>query len=282
MSESVVAIEHHFQIPLPSGPLRRSVYSYLLLGANAHAIDAGVKGSERRILAAAESARYMPQQLRSLLLTHAHPDHVGGAAALFEHSQCEVFSSSAERDWVERPELQARDRPVPGFWDLVLGGVPVRTVLHDGQTLRLDPDFELSCIATPGHSPGHLAFWDVRRRALFSGDSIPVPGALPVYDDAAASLAALDRLSALGVIDTLYSAWDAPRSGDLAAAALAAGGAVLRRMQTLVDTATRQCRTDAPLDEITRAVADQLELPSFLAGPMFARTVRAHLTHPIR
>src|SRR4051794_40648535 len=59
------------------------VNAYLLdSGAGPVLIDTGFPGDELRILGALAELALAPSRLRAIVLTHAHPDHVGGAAAL--------------------------------------------------------------------------------------------------------------------------------------------------------------------------------------------------------
>ena len=56
-------------------------------------------------------------------MTHGHPDHLGGARTLKERAGCIIAAPAAERHWIEAPEQQLSERPVPGFWALVEGAV---------------------------------------------------------------------------------------------------------------------------------------------------------------
>lgn len=74
----------------------------------------------------------------SVLLTHSHPDHAEGAAALAERLHAVLRSAS------------------------------MRT-LHDGDVIHTDAG-DLAAIATPGHTPDHFSFWWEAQRAIFCGD----------------------------------------------------------------------------------------------------------------
>jgi hypothetical protein len=103
---------------------------------------------------------------------------------------------------------------------------------------------------------------------------VPVPGDLPIYDDAARTLASLERLERLGEVRWLLSAWDEPREGAAAAKALADGIEVVRGLQREVDELTRELG-GASLDEVTSALIRRRGLPAAL-HPMLKRTVRGH------
>jgi glyoxylase-like metal-dependent hydrolase (beta-lactamase superfamily II) len=109
--------------------------------------------------------------VKRILITHAHPDHVGALPALKKASGAIVMSSARERPVIEGKEEVARApvrfRPPP----VRFPGTPVERVLADGELL---PEVMggLQAISSPGHAPGHLAFWQPTRRILFCGDAI--------------------------------------------------------------------------------------------------------------
>jgi glyoxylase-like metal-dependent hydrolase (beta-lactamase superfamily II) len=266
----ITAIRHEFSIPLGQGKtLPRWVLSFALHRERWIAVDAGVRGATSSILATTDG------ELSALLLTHGHPDHLGGARSLSEQTGCLVAASEMERSCIETPDVQFEARPVPGFFELVEGGVPIDRTLGEGT--RIFGDLGLQSLVTPGHSPGHLAFWEPEDRILFSGDAIPVPGEMPIYDDARKVVASLERLRALEPIALLLSAWDEPREGASALAALDEGMKIVQSVQECVAMAKQELGEAADLTAMTEHVACGLGLPAHLAGPMLARTVRAHL-----
>jgi glyoxylase-like metal-dependent hydrolase (beta-lactamase superfamily II) len=93
-----------------------------------------------------------PVAIQEIVVTHGHPDHVGGAAGVIER-----FGP-----------LRISKRPWPGVDDpdsleiTPLGGGDL--VRAEGATLR--------AIHTPGHAEDHLCFLLEEERALFSGDNV--------------------------------------------------------------------------------------------------------------
>ena len=142
-------------------------------------VDAGLSFAPGRIVGQLGAAGYAPGDVRRILVTHAHPDHVGGLPELKALTGAEVIASMGERPVVEgrvpiaRPEPERLSGPQrllrPS--ETTLPGTPVDRVVADGETL---PEVMggLTAIATPGHAPGHLAFWHPGRRILFCGDTI--------------------------------------------------------------------------------------------------------------
>lgn len=201
-----------FTVPTPWGALPRTVNLYLLVGRRITLIDSGVAGCEKQIVAYLHRLGRRPEEIEQLLLTHSHPDHIGAAAAVVALSGCRVAAHEAERTWIEDPARQAQERPVPGFASLVQGAVTVERLLSDGEELEIDGAPALTVLHTPGHSAGSLSLWAQTEGWLVSGDTVPVPGELPIFDDYRASVASLQRLQACRA-DLLLSAWQPEAQG---------------------------------------------------------------------
>jgi len=276
VSRSVRTLKVPFEIPLPGGGhVPRFVYVYLVAGRCPLLIDSGVAAAAGRILDFLGEAEGAPREDFLLVLTHAHPDHLGGAKALVDVTGCMVAAHPAERAWIEDVELQERQRPVPGFRDLVGGSVPVGRLLGEGDRLDLGDGLELEVIPTPGHSAGSLSFLLRPEGILFCGDAIPQPGQMPIYEDAAASSQSIRRLMGLEGVKVLLSSWDDPREGDGIRRSLTEGLACLRRIDEVVRSVAAGADPADPLALCRRAVA-ALGLPPFAANPLTARTFAAH------
>ncbi|HEX77271.1 MAG TPA: MBL fold metallo-hydrolase [Dehalococcoidia bacterium] len=107
-----------------------------------------------------------------LALTHAHPDHAGGADLLCQATGARLAAHPEE------------------------ASPPGAICLHGGQSLDLG-GLQLLAIHTPGHSPGHLCFFLEERGILFSGDHILGLGTtviLPPEGDMGCYMESLERL----------------------------------------------------------------------------------------
>jgi hydroxyacylglutathione hydrolase len=103
-------------------------------------------------------------ELKGILITHTHFDHVGAVAPVAEATGAEVWVPE-----IEKPVLAdiMSFVPWPGFgpyesWD-------AEHTLAGGEKLVL-AGFEIDVIFTPGHSPGHVTFSIPEEQAVFSGD----------------------------------------------------------------------------------------------------------------
>jgi glyoxylase-like metal-dependent hydrolase (beta-lactamase superfamily II) len=95
------------------------------------------------------------RQVRAILATHAHDDHVRVAPELAEATGAPVL-------------LHAADRVL---WDMVHPHLPPHGELHDGQSIEVGGT-TLRVLHTPGHSPGACSFHAPDLGVVFTGDTL--------------------------------------------------------------------------------------------------------------
>jgi glyoxylase-like metal-dependent hydrolase (beta-lactamase superfamily II) len=143
-------------------------------------IDAGLKLAAKRILRQLKRAGYAPTDVKRILITHGHYDHIGGLPALKAATGAQVIASAYERTYVEGKKgapLPKRETLPPLARLMQRGaekpepGTPVDRTLTDGDLLA-EVFGGLRAVATPGHSPGHMSFWQPERRILITGDVV--------------------------------------------------------------------------------------------------------------
>lgn len=285
ITDHVHALKIPFQLTIrPGVSIPRFVYAYLIYGKEeVWLVDAGVAGSEVAIFDYLKSTGRRPEEISLIIQTHSHPDHIGATKAVQEATGCTVAAHADERAWIEDVELQCRERPVPGFQTLVGGSVKVDRTLTDGQVLHLDNGLALEVLHTPGHSKGSIALWRPDEKVLICGDAVPLPGAIPIYEDAVESARSLRKLSRIEGVAVLLSSWDEPRRPPEAQTLLARSADYLRRIDQVVLQSVEPGSTPDPMD-LCRRVLAALELPEAAASPLVARTFLAHLKSrpPIR
>lgn len=103
-------------------------------------------------------------EVKAILITHCHFDHVGAVKPMAEHTGAEVWCPELERDLIEDINTYARFPGVGPFESYN----PEHFVVG-GEKLDL-AGFEIDVIFTPGHSPGHVTYSIPAEKAIFSGD----------------------------------------------------------------------------------------------------------------
>jgi hydroxyacylglutathione hydrolase len=278
VSEHIHALKIGFQVRVsPQRSINRFVFVYLIYGRDRIClIDSGIASSEGVIFDYLGKTGRDPRQISLLILTHSHPDHIGGARAVQEGTGCAVASHAEEKTWIEDVELQARERPVPGFHSLVGGSVRVDRTLAEGENIELDGGIGIQVFHTPGHSRGSISLWVPGERTLICGDAVPLAGDLPIYDDVLASVDSIKKLKGIEGIDLLLASWDDPRQGRGAYQVLDES---LRYLQRIQDSVNRVAGENVPTDPLVfcQQVLEDLGLSGVPVNPLVARSFQAHL-----
>jgi glyoxylase-like metal-dependent hydrolase (beta-lactamase superfamily II) len=134
-------------------------------------IDTSIGNAGSKILGQLEKAGHKAGDVKQILITHAHPDHVGSLKQLKAAMGAVVVASELEKPVIEGE--MAVPRPAGGLRppSTTFERVEVDRVVRDGEMIE-GVLGGLTAVWTPGHAPGHLSFWQPERRILFTGDVI--------------------------------------------------------------------------------------------------------------
>ncbi len=138
-------------------------------------IDMGVKQSGKKVMAALASIGSGPSDVTRLMLTHAHPDHAGGAAYVAEQTGRDFGIHEEDAGFAREGVSPPRDQAF--FLGRLLrrgkNGFPPVTVgetFTDGQVIPFAGGIQV--VHTPGHSPGHASYLLPEPGVLITGDAI--------------------------------------------------------------------------------------------------------------
>jgi glyoxylase-like metal-dependent hydrolase (beta-lactamase superfamily II) len=147
---------------LTVGPFQENCY---VIGDEASGVGAIVDPGDEaaRISLAVEQTSL---EIGRILVTHAHIDHVGAVGALADEYACPVLMHAEAEPMLQQLPTQAM------MMGLRFGKVPaVDRHIEDEEVLKIG-DLELRSLYTPGHAPGHLAFYVEGEELLLSGDAL--------------------------------------------------------------------------------------------------------------
>jgi glyoxylase-like metal-dependent hydrolase (beta-lactamase superfamily II) len=171
----------------PRGRTQTNVY-FVRSGSSWVLVDAGWAKDGPSIRQAAEAVFGAGVRPSSILLTHFHPDHAGSALTLARTWDCPIYLHPDELPltggdfaaitryagpldrWVILPLMRAMGRRRR---EAMLARSSLRDVarpLEPGAGVPGLPDWE--SVPTPGHTPGHVAFFRASDRVLITGDAV--------------------------------------------------------------------------------------------------------------
>jgi len=220
-------------VPIPQSSLRYVFVYVFETDTGPYIVDTGWDTDDAfaALSAGLEHVGTSVADVQGILVTHIHPDHYGLAGRVREASGAWIALHPADAaliadrydeptDLLERVGAMLRRQGAPpdeleGLRNAAMplrpfvGTVQPDVLVEDGERPDV-PGWDLSAIWTPGHSPGHLCFWEPRHKVMLSGDHVlpritpnislhPQAGPDPLND----FLASLHKLEGYGADEVL-------------------------------------------------------------------------------
>jgi glyoxylase-like metal-dependent hydrolase (beta-lactamase superfamily II) len=182
-------------VPIPNNPLRYVLVYAFETDRGPYIVDAGWNTDDayNTLVTGLAQAGFDIKDVQGVLVTHIHPDHYGLAGRVREASGAWVAlhpeDAALIHDRYEEPtELLERigsmlrrvGAPEEELQSLQNASMPVLpfvtavepdVLMEDGEKPDV-PGWDLVAIWTPGHSPGHVCFWEPDNRLMLSGDHV--------------------------------------------------------------------------------------------------------------
>jgi hydroxyacylglutathione hydrolase len=197
---------------------------YVIVDGGVTIVDTGMGGNAKTILDAVKGLGYGPSDIKRIVITHCHIDHIGSLRALRDKTKAEVMAGVADADVTEgkKPTMfPAMPFPVSLILSLLkhlikVKPTPVDRKLKEGDNIPVLSG--LTVVELPGHSPGNIGLYCPSQKLLFSSDTLRMKRdefIKPLNYDAekAQSLASIKKMGSLEY-EIMLSGHDKPIMSD--------------------------------------------------------------------
>jgi glyoxylase-like metal-dependent hydrolase (beta-lactamase superfamily II) len=174
-------------------------------------IDTGLQNSQEKIFTAIRNGGRNPNDIKRIILTHAHSDHAGSAAAIKTKLNIPVFAHTADAQLIKQG-LAGRQpmHLTPGALNWLIYHLVIRRAGNTIKPVRVEETLNdndilpiaggIQAIHTPGHSAGHIALLLRSEGVLIAGDICANAAGLGlsiVYEDQSLGINSILKAAAL-------------------------------------------------------------------------------------
>ncbi len=131
-------------------------------------VDAGTKSSAKKIIKFFEELGVKPDVV---LITHDHPDHVGGLSTIYDRFKPAVYASELEIHVIQGKEKM---KTADSFMSKVVGGLMKSMPVQNVSSFEEMSLQDIIVVETPGHTTGSTSFFYEPERVMFVGDAIVI------------------------------------------------------------------------------------------------------------
>jgi hydroxyacylglutathione hydrolase len=151
---------------------------YIIVRDGLILIDTGLPRNSKKILGyIQDTLKRKPSEISTIILTHYHIDHTGNVFDLKKLSGAKVAVHEADADFVSGRKPHPAPKGGRGLLYRLLGMFFRSTFVEPDIRLRNgDTIAGLTCIHTPGHTPGSICLLDPVSKVLFAGDILRFDG----------------------------------------------------------------------------------------------------------
>ncbi|HEY2792408.1 MAG TPA: MBL fold metallo-hydrolase, partial [Micromonosporaceae bacterium] len=137
-------------------------------------VDTGMAGPPTPLLDAIAAAGRKLADVRHIVITHAHPDHVKGVAEMRRRTNAPVLIHAADAPWLAAGRVPGSGRA--GAFGRMVDRLPIahwEPLTADGELADGDlVDGVLRVVHTPGHTPGHIVLIHEPTATALVGDAV--------------------------------------------------------------------------------------------------------------
>ncbi len=271
IAEHLYALKTYFSPNETDGPY---VVSYLALGRVAVLFDSGLRSTAADVLALLERLGRPASDLRLIINSHAHFDHIGANGLLKEATGCLIVAEPSGVGWIEDHRRQYREfyEAFPDAWTPTaeetrlffewLGPETSVEVQPNGAfALALGEGVVLDVFPTPGHISSCVSALDRGTGAMITGDSFQAQGFfgnLPQYDSVSSYQSSLFTYGE-HVPGRMYTAHTPPLDHEDAASAVRSSAQMVEEIGESVLRTLRRRGQPTHLRDVGASICDRFQ-----------------------
>ncbi len=193
--KAIRVTQHIYQVGGPTTSDIRDGSVYLLDLGELVLVDSGTGISFEEIVRNIASRGFSPDLISTIILTHCHIDHAGGAAQFKLRFGSNIVMHALDAEILERGDQYMS---AAFCFDIPLTPLPVDVKLYGEEEILRFGSFTVNCLHTPGHTAGSISVYvDIDKKRVLFGQDISAPLLEEFKCDPVAWRNSMDKLIAL-------------------------------------------------------------------------------------
>ncbi len=158
-------------------------------------VDAGLKKKEKKLIRFLKNKKINPKDIKLIVITHVHGDHVGSLKAIKEITKAKVLVHQEEKEFLMKGKSHPV-KPTSKFYEKISSFMPEKSHQFDGVEADIivednyslyDFGLKAKIIHTPGHTKGSISLIDEQGNAFIGDIAMGFPmnfsAGLPIIAD---------------------------------------------------------------------------------------------------